>query len=297
MLMHEHVLHGVVPDELRDQSVEIAVGYLQDAARVGIDSLACLSPARDIRLYARIAERSPVRIVVCTGSYIFPRSSPTLQQMNEEQMFERMVREATEGIDGTKVRAGIIKVAAVKSPLTEWERAAFRAAGRAQRATGVPVGTHAVYAPREQLDVLVAAGADPRRCFFSHPENTVGWEGRNLEQHADYLTAIAKDGGSLLFNNFGLVKHTPWPDLVFMLRHLCDRGYADRVLVSVDLAWEWLAGKPIIQHSPRYSEIQPRTYTYMMTDVVPALLKAGFSAQNIRTFLVDNPRHLFAGIP
>ncbi|MGH7958416.1 MAG: hypothetical protein ACREH8_15595 [Opitutaceae bacterium] len=78
MLMHEHVLHGVVPDELRDQSVEIAVGHLHDAARVGIDSMACLSPARDIRLYARIAERSPVRIVVCTGSYIFSRSSPAL---------------------------------------------------------------------------------------------------------------------------------------------------------------------------------------------------------------------------
>ncbi|MGH7958732.1 MAG: hypothetical protein ACREH8_17235 [Opitutaceae bacterium] len=295
--MHEHVLHGVIPDELRDQSVEIAVGHLQDAARVGIDSLACLSPARDIRLYARIAERSPVRIVVSTGSYLFHRSSPELQQMNEEQMFERMVRETTEGIDGTRLRAGIIKVAAVKAPLTEWEKAAFRAAGRAQRVAGVPVGTHAVSSPRDQFDLLVASGADPRRCFFSHPENTVGWEGRNLEQHADYLTAIARDGGSLLFNNFGLVKHTPWPDLVFMLRQLCDRGHADRVLISVDFAWEWLAGKPITQHAARYPEIQPRTCTYMMTDIVPALLKAGFSAQNIRTFLVDNPRRFFSGNP
>jgi predicted metal-dependent phosphotriesterase family hydrolase len=69
----------------------------------------------------------------------------------------------------------------------------------------------------------------------------------------------------------------------------------DRVLISIDLAWEWINGNPVIQHSDRYPEIQPRTYSYMMTDVVPALLKAGFSAQDVRTFLVDNPRRFFGG--
>jgi phosphotriesterase-related protein len=295
MLIHEHVLWGPIPEEARERSVDIAVGYLQEAARVGIDSLACLSPDRDMRLYAQIAERSPVKIVVSTGSYLYSRSSPAIQQMNEQQLFERVVREGTEGIDGTKIKAGIIKVAASKSPLTDWERAAFRATGRAQRETGLPVCTHAVFAPREQFDLLVASGADPRRCFFSHPENKVGWAGRNLEQHADYLVAIAKEGGSLMFNNFGLVNHTAWRDLVYMIRQLCDRGCMDRVLMSIDLAWEWINGNPVIQHSDRYPEIQPRTYSYMMIDVVPSLLKAGFSAQDVRTFLVDNPRRFFGG--
>lgn len=295
MLVHEHVLWGPIPDEARERSVEIAVGYLQEAARVGIDSLACLSPDRDIKLYAQIAERAPVRIVVSTGTYLYSRSKPEHQQMNENQLFERIIRETTEGIDGTKLRAGIIKVAASKSHLTDWEKAAFRATGRAQRETGAPVATHAVFAPREQFDLLVASGADPRRCFFSHIENKVGWAGRNLEQHANYLAAIAKEGGSLLFNNFGLVHHTAWADLVFMIQRLCDQGCSDKVLISIDLAWEWIKGEPVIQHADRYPEIQPRTYSHMITDVVPSLLKAGFSAQDIKTFLVDNPRRFFEG--
>lgn len=297
MLIHEHLLWGPIPEDHRDESVEIAVGYLHEAARVGIDSLVCVSPDRDIRLYAQIAERSPVRIVVSTGSYLYSRSSPAMQQMKEQQMFDRIIRETMEGIDGTKVRAGIVKAAASSLPLTDWEKAVFRATGRAQRETGVPVATHAVFGAREQFDILVASGADPRRCYFSHPENTVGWEKRNLQQHTDYLVAIAREGGSLLFNNFGLVQHTAWADLVHMIRQLCDRGHADRVLISIDLAWEWIAGKPVIQHSDRYPELQPRTYSFMITDVIPAFLKAGFGAKDIQTFLVDNPRRFFGGNP
>jgi phosphotriesterase-related protein len=215
--------------------------------------------------------------------------------MNENERVELMIKEISEGIDGTILRAGIIKVAGDKSPLTEWEKMSFRAAARAQKATGVPVGTHAIYAPRDQFDILVASGADPQKCFFSHIEAEFGWQGRNLEQQTNYLATITKDGGSLLFNNFGLTKDTPWPDLVFILRTLCDRGYANRILISVDSAWEWKDNKPVIQHSEKYPGNPDRTYSYMITEAVPALLKAGFSAQDMKTFLVDNPRRMFGG--
>jgi phosphotriesterase-related protein len=136
-LMHEHVLYGKIPDDLRADSIEFALTLLQDAARVGVDTLVCMSPERDIRLYQQIAERSPVKIIASTGAYIYSRMPKFIQEMNEQQMYVRIVREVTEGIDGTKVRAGIIKAAGAKTPLTEWEKAAFRAAGRAQKTTQV----------------------------------------------------------------------------------------------------------------------------------------------------------------
>lgn len=294
-LIHEHLLYGEIPPELNDRSVEIVLANLKDAARVGIETITCLSPERDIMLYTRIAEHSPVRLIASTGSYVYRHCSPRLQKMNENERVELMVKEINEGIDGTKLRAGIIKVAGDKSPLTEWEKMSFRAAARAQKATGVPVATHAIYAPRDQFDILVAAGADPQKCFFSHIEAEFGWQGRNLEQQTNYLAAITKEGGSLLFNNFGLTKDTPWPDLIFILWSLCDRGYSNRILISVDSAWEWKDGKPVIQHSEKYPGNPDRSYSYMITEAVPALLKAGFSAQNIKTFLVDNPRRMFGG--
>ncbi len=294
-LIHEHLLYGDIPPELNERSVEIVLANLNDAARVGIDTITCLSPERDITLYSRIAEKSPVRLIVSTGSYVHRLCSPRLQKMNEDERVHLMTKEISEGIDGTKLRASIIKVAGDKSPLTDWEKMSFRASARAQKATGVPVGTHAIYAPRDQFDILVASGADPQKCFFSHTEAEFGWQGRNLEQQTNYLATITRDGGSLLFNNFGLTKDTPWVDLVYILRTLCDRGYANRILISVDSAWEWKAGKPVIQHAEKYPGNPDRTYAYMITEAVPALLKAGFSAQDMKTFLVDNPRRMFGG--
>lgn len=294
-LIHEHLLYGEIPPELNERSVEIVLANLNDAARVGIDTITCLSPERDITLYSRIAEHSPVRLIASTGSYVYRHCSPRLQKMNENERVELMTKEISEGINGTKFRAGIIKVAGDKSPLTEWEKMSFRAAARAQKATGVPVATHAIYAPRDQFDILVASGADPQKCFFSHIEAEFGWQGRNLEQQTNYLATITRDGGSLLFNNFGLTKDTPWPDLVSILRALCDRGYENRILISVDSAWEWKEAKPVIQHSEKYPGNPDRTYAYMITEAVPALLKSGFSAQDIKTFLVDNPRRMFGG--
>ena len=41
-------------------------------------------------------------------------------------------------------------------------------------------------------------------------------------------------------------------------------------------------------------ETRTKTYAYMMTDAVPDLLKAGFSAKDIQAFLVENPVRFFS---
>jgi len=44
---------------------------------------------------------------------------------------------------------------------------------------------------------------------FLHPEAEFGWQNRTREQMGEYLLSMAKEGGSLLFNNFGYDFHTP----------------------------------------------------------------------------------------
>ncbi|MCI0418670.1 MAG: hypothetical protein L0312_05525, partial [Acidobacteria bacterium] len=277
----------------RRRSGEVALEKLKDAARVGIDTVVDLSPLQDMQLYQEIARQVPVKLIACTGSYVYPRMPKWLLEMNEEQMYGRIVKEVIEGISGSKIRAGIIKVAGHREPLTEWEKAAFRAAGRAQKTTGAPVATHAIFEPRVQFELLVQAGADPNRCFFSHTETEFGWAGKSVEQVADDLLSITKEGGYILFNNFGFPFYTPWKDLVFLVRRLCDKGCSNRVLISVDSNWEWKNEKPVFQVSEKHPETARRTFAYMMTDIMPEMLKAGFSAVEMRTFLVDNPRRFF----
>ena len=102
----------------------------------------------------------------------------------------RMTRELNEGIDGTNVKAGIIKVAGNLPELTPWEVQVFTAAAKVQRKTGVCIATHACAGSREQADVLLRAGADLNRVFFSHVEAEFGWQGRTLKEEAIYLETI-----------------------------------------------------------------------------------------------------------
>jgi phosphotriesterase-related protein len=299
-LMHEHVLwfsgprledtgYTPIPDDLQSDTVDFAVSLLNDAARVGIDTVVDLTPFRPLNLYKRIAEQTTVKIVPSTGFYRRAKIPGQWANMEDEkQMEELMLKEVTEGIDGTKIRAGIIKVAGEAASLSDWEKKVFRAAARVQKATGTPIATHTGGA-LEQFNLLVKTGADPHRIFLSHVD--VGRKGKPGE-----LISIAKEGGYLEVDTFGQNFYTPWSDLVSFLRSFCDAGLANRIFISIDSNWHWEKRKKIFEGAgaPNFDpNAANRTFAYMITDAVPSLLKSGFSTKEINTFLVDNPRNFF----
>ncbi|MDI7275183.1 MAG: hypothetical protein QME94_04315 [Anaerolineae bacterium] len=292
-LMHEHVLFQF-DDSRRKQSVDFAVDLLREARQAGVRTVVDLTPVRRIDWLWDVASQVDLHIVVCTGYYLERLTPRFLAELSEAQMVERMVRELSEGIDGTHVRAGIIKVAGDRPELTPWELQVLSAAAKAQQRTGACIATHACAGAREQAEGLARAGADLERVFFSHVEAEFGWEGRTLQEEARYLEQVARWGGSLLFNNFGFEFDTPWPDLTYLLHYLCDKGLASKVLVSVDCNWRWNErGEIEFEAEREHPETRARTFAYMMTHAVPALLEAGFSEADVQTFLVENPRRFF----
>ena len=242
-LMHEHILwfagpmgenagYSPIPDDLESETVDFAVSLLNDAARVGIDTIVDLTPFRPIDLYKRIAERTTVKIIVSTGFYRRSKIPKWMADMEDEkQMEERMLREVTDGIDNTKIRAGIIKVAGEGATLSDWEKKVFRAAARVNQATAIPIATHTGGA-LEQFDILVKTGADPHRIMLSHVD--VGRKGNPGE-----LLTIVKEGGYLEVDTFGQDFYTPRAELVSFLRSLCDAGFANKVIISIDSNWHW----------------------------------------------------------
>jgi phosphotriesterase-related protein len=292
-LAHEHVLWQF-DDSRRKVSIDFAVKLLSEAGAEGAQTVIDLTPHRRIDWLMEIAERVDLNIVACTGFYREALTPPPLAALSEKQMVNRMVHELTEGIDSTGVRAGIIKVAADNPALTAWEAQAFTAAAKAQLQTGACIATHAVAGAREQAQVLQKAGADLSRVFFSHIETQTGWEGRTVKEQGAYLADIAREGGWLLFNNFGCEFYTTWHDQVYLMKYLCDAGYMGKSLISIDVNWIWNAsGQVEFEAAADHPEAARRTYAYMMTDTVPELLQSGFTEEDIRTYLVDNPRRFF----
>jgi predicted metal-dependent phosphotriesterase family hydrolase len=200
-----------------------------------------------------------------------------------------MLREVTEGIDNTKVLAGIIKVAGEGGSLTDWEKKVFRAAARVQKATRILIATHTGGAV-EQFNILTKTGADPGKIFLSHVD--VGRKGKPGD-----LIPLAKEGCYFEVDTFGQDFYTPSTDLVSFLRAFCDAGFANKIFISIDSNWHWENGKKIFEGAgaPNFDpNAANRTFSYMMTGAVPMLLKSGFSRKEIDTFLIDNPRNFFS---
>ena len=307
-LMHEHVLwfggprledpgYTPIPTDKRQESVDFAVSLLKAAARVGVNTLVDLTPHRPIDLYQQIASRTSVRIVPSTGFYRRAKIPKQWAEIEHENKMEQlMLREVTEGIGGTKIRAGIIKIASESSPLTDWERKVFRAAARVQKATNIAIATHDGGGAREQFDLLVNSGATPRRVFLSHVDMALHDKKRTREQVVEELISIARDGGYMEFDTFGQESYTPWQDLIFLWRSIIKAGFLNRMFFSMDCNWHWQNGKETFEGAER-PDADPdagrRTYAFMITDAVPKLLKSGFSHEEIHTILVDNPRRFF----
>jgi len=125
---------------------------------------------RDPHLLRLASETTGVHVVAATGIYHEPLIPRQICEMSDEQICQHFIKEITEGIGGTDIRAGIIKVATYKGPMTDTEKAIFRAAAWASRETGVSITTH-TYLGRnalDQINTLTSHGARPEQIVIGH---------------------------------------------------------------------------------------------------------------------------------
>src|SRR6266540_2329299 len=139
-MMHEHVFFQY-DEKWREKSVQFSVEKLENLAKAGGQTLVDVgpNPRRNINWYQEIADRTDLNIIVSTGFYTEPKTPIEFRQMNILEMQARFIKELTEGIGDSKIRAGVIKVAGRKAQLTPWEIDVMRAAACVQKETGVPI--------------------------------------------------------------------------------------------------------------------------------------------------------------
>ncbi|GAA1860364.1 phosphotriesterase family protein [Actinomadura bangladeshensis] len=149
-LVHEHIF--VLGEEYRqnyqhdwdeDEKVEQAVRDLNELKSLGIDTIidpTVLGLGRFIPRIKRIAARTDLNIVVATGLYTFndlPHQflsrGPGLLIDIEEPLTDLFVRDLTQGIGDTGVRAATLKCAIDAQGLTPGVERTMRAVARALR--------------------------------------------------------------------------------------------------------------------------------------------------------------------
>jgi len=203
-------------------------------------------------------------------------------------MAELFIRELTEGVVGTGIRAGIIKVGTGHGTLTDYEKAVFEAAAKASLATGAPITTHTDegrYGDDQQA-FLTGHGVPAHRIVIGHSCGT---------SDSSYHEVIARNGSYLGFDRFGIDMLHPDTERVASLARLVKAGFGRQIVVSHDSVWCW-NGMPF---PPAIQEQMEKTWnpTHFIKRIVPQLRDAGVSDAQIDALLLDNPRRYFAGDP
>ena len=169
----------------------------------------------------------------------------------------------------------------------------LRAAARAQKETGAPINVHTGTSPASPFEIvkeLEAAGADLSRVGISHVDSRIfdhgiaaslartgvylGYDSFSLEGWYERRTVLSEENPEKcdVPNDAGRLNE--------ILALIAD-GFINQVLISHDLCmkhrlWKW--GGP--------------GYAHILENVVPLMREKGFSEEQVRAILVENPRRL-----
>ena len=248
-----------------------------DATTLGI--------GRDPLALARIARATGLTIIMGTGYYVGSVHPADMGDRPDSDVAGQMVRELTEGVGDTGVRAGIIGEIGCSWPLMDTERKVLRAAATAQRETGAAILIHPgrnEHAPKEVIEVLSEAGADISRTIIAHIDRTIA--------NPDVLRDLARTGCYLEYDLFG-VESSFYPhktidmpsdaQRIDFIKGLIADGYRERIVVSHDICFK-----------ARWVKYGGQGYAHIMENIVPRMHSKGMSEEDIQSILVENPKRV-----
>ena len=255
-LSHEHLstgfpgierLPGFLDEPRRAEMVDRCVDALARAADAGIDTIIDLTPfdlGRQMWLFESVAERSEVNVVCATGVYRWV--PPIYWALSEDEIAAIWISEIEDGVEGTGIRPGFIKLAwdleydlhpegARMSPRMLLEHTA-RAAARTAQATGTPISCHTLAANQlgvPLLDIFEEEGVDLRAVTIGHSNDTAAPPSAPTHD-MDYLTGLAARGATVGLDRFFSTDPGYVARRSSIALELMEAGYAEQVTLGHD---------------------------------------------------------------
>jgi len=262
-------------------------------------------------VYQKVSEAAGIHIIVSTGYYreieigaYWARVRedqiwPFVREASVEELEALCVREIEEGIHGTDVHAGVLKMGTSSGDLTEVETKAGRAVARAHKRTGVLINTHATGTTsyKGQFDLLVAEGVDPERICFGHTMQALvsAWPG---------VRECMKAGATFAPTNLRMdVSEKQRQDWAHAIIRAFDEGLGSRVTLGLDWAfqlglldaradpnWRTRHGKASVLVPCTF--MPPPPFVYLFTHTIPRFREAGVTDEMLDIMLIENPQRI-----
>ena len=231
---------------------------------------------RDPEYVREVAEKSGINIIQSTGFYKEPFLPDFVYDMDIDQLASLMVKEIEEGIEDTGIKAQVIgEIGTSKDKIEAMEEKIFMASIKAHKKTGAIISTHTSLGTMalDQADMFIKEGVDPAKVVIGH---------QDLCGNLDQIKKLINLGFYVSFDTVGKNNYFPDVTRAEYLQDLQENNMLDRIFFSMDIT--------------RKSNLKYKGgigYTYLFTDFIPLIKKAGISQESIDKILIYNPRRIF----
>lgn len=287
-LIHEHVLVDFIGAEEinpprwdREKVMEKALPYLTEVKNAGCQTFVDCTPnflGRDVGLLKQLSEKTGMFFITNTGYYGGSNHKFLPSQVFTEtadQLAARWVREWQDGIDGTPIKPGFIKISVNAGHLSDVSIKLINAAALTHLKTGLTICSHTGPATPafEQIELLKSRRIDPSAFVWVHSQNEP-----DVTQHIK----AARDGAWVSIDG---LRENNIDQYVSILKVMKGEKCLHRVLISHDGGW----------YDPDEPDGGPFTpFTILFRKMIPALEQEGFSESEILQLIQDNPANAFA---
>lgn len=293
-LTHEHVLVDFIGADStgyhrwnREKVIEKAVPYLTEIQEYQVTTLVECTPAyvgRDPRILKELSRRTGLNLLTNTGYYGANNNHyipEHFYQMSAEELSDIWVDEFEQGIDGSGIKPGFIKVAVDPADTLSREHTRIIiAAALTHLRTGLAIASHTgpdgpAFA---QLRVLDSMGVDPSNFIWVHaqrgtPEGNIRAAEMGAWISLDNVNRDRPEG-----SNYDIHWYAK------RIRELKESGHLDRILISHDAGWY----NPDEENGGVF-----RGFSGIFTDLIPVLEQNGFTTEDIEQLLKVNPGNAF----
>ena len=300
ILSHEHITTDFVgaekvtqPQYDRNDAFDLILPTLKKLYGQGVRTMVECTPnylGRDVLLLKRLSEASGINILTNTGYYAardYKFLPKHFYEESAQQTGERWLKEWRDGIDGTGIRPGFIKLGVGNGPLKEEEQKLIRAAAYTHLRSGLKIAIHTGngLAATEEHEILSSEGVAPPAHIVIHSQN---------DKSGDVQVELARKGCWISLDGIKQADTTIDTYASFIQR-LKKENLLNRVLISHDDGWG-------VNKNPTDGKItldlfgQPGDIPYeaIFVKLKPALMRQGFTEQDFNVMMIENPAQAFA---
>ncbi len=288
-LSHEHVLVDFIGAELSEparydieKAYKVILPHILEIKELGVKTFIDCTPkylGRNPLLLRKLSEETGIQFITNTGFYgaVNDKYIPdAVKLMPAETIAAFWIAEFQQGIEGTGVRPGFIKIGVERGDLSPFHQTLVKAAALAHKATGLTIKSHTGQSSPafQQLEILKNEGVKPDAFIWTHAHDE-----KDLTKHLE----AANMGAWISLDGFWGGKDKA-EEIAAMVVNLKKHNCLHRVLLSQDSGW-FDPDKP---DGENY-----QTHTLLFSELIPALNEAGITDADINQILTKNPGEAF----